>query len=305
MADFSIKRQARLRREFLYRKSLEDRYARMQKKKDTIKSSIQEGNEIPNHLKKRAISLMENGEWDDEGPRLAAELGGEVNDIDDEYRWAGVNDPKIVLTTSRDPSSKLKAFAKEIKLLFPNCQRINRGGNETKQLIEACRANDVTDFIIVHETRGRPDGLIICHLPFGPTSYFNLNDVVMRHDIPDIGTMSEQYPHLLFNNFKTTLAERTMNVLKYLFPVPKPSSTRVVSFTNYDDWILFRQHMYKKVDGGKTYELSEIGPRFSMQLFKIIRGTYEQENSAEIEFELKPYKNTQRKRTLFSSDDPW
>ena len=35
-----------------------------------------------------------------------------MNDIDDEYRWAGTRDPKVVITTSRDPSSKLKMFAK-------------------------------------------------------------------------------------------------------------------------------------------------------------------------------------------------
>lgn len=33
---------------------------------------------------------------------------------DDEYRWAGVEDPKIVLTTSRDPSSRLKMFSKVV-----------------------------------------------------------------------------------------------------------------------------------------------------------------------------------------------
>ena len=31
---------------------------------------------------------------------------------DDEYVWAGVEDPKIVVTTSHDPSSRLKQFAK-------------------------------------------------------------------------------------------------------------------------------------------------------------------------------------------------
>ena len=45
---------------------------------------------------------------------------------DDEYRWAGVEDPKIMITTSRDPSSKLKQFAKEMRLLFPGAQRLNR-----------------------------------------------------------------------------------------------------------------------------------------------------------------------------------
>ena len=33
-------------------------------------------------------------------------------DPDDEYALAGVKDPKILLTTSRDPSSRLAQFAK-------------------------------------------------------------------------------------------------------------------------------------------------------------------------------------------------
>ena len=32
--------------------------------------------------------------------------------MDDEYAWAGVEDPKIVMTTSHNPSSRLKQFAK-------------------------------------------------------------------------------------------------------------------------------------------------------------------------------------------------
>lgn len=31
---------------------------------------------------------------------------------DDEYAWAGVEDPKLVITTSHDPSSRLKQFCK-------------------------------------------------------------------------------------------------------------------------------------------------------------------------------------------------
>ena len=37
---------------------------------------------------------------------------GVKSSIDDEYKWAGVEDPKIMVTTSRDPSSRLKMFAK-------------------------------------------------------------------------------------------------------------------------------------------------------------------------------------------------
>lgn len=42
--------------------------------------------------------------------------GTGVSSQDDEYRWAGVDDPKVVLTTSRDPSSRLKVFTKVIKI---------------------------------------------------------------------------------------------------------------------------------------------------------------------------------------------
>lgn len=37
---------------------------------------------------------------------------GVSSHMDDEYKWAGVEDPKVMVTTSRDPSSRLKMFAK-------------------------------------------------------------------------------------------------------------------------------------------------------------------------------------------------
>ena len=49
-----------------------------------------------------------------------------------------------MITTSRDPSARLKKFTKEFKLLIPNSQRLNRGNYEFNQLMAACRANDVT-----------------------------------------------------------------------------------------------------------------------------------------------------------------
>jgi U3 small nucleolar ribonucleoprotein protein IMP4 len=163
-----------------------------------------------------------------------------LSHYDDEYKWAGVKDPKIIITTSHAPSSRLKMFAKEMKLIIPNSQRINRGNYQSKQLVEACRANDCTDLIILHETRGQPDALQISHLPYGPTAYFTLYNVVMRHDIENCGTMSEQYPHLIFNNFTSQLGKRCVDILKYLFPVPKDDSKRIISFSNNQDYISFR-----------------------------------------------------------------
>lgn len=65
------------------------------------------------------------------------------NPIDDEYLRAGEYDPRIMCTTSRDPSSKLVQFVKEMCLVFPNAQRVNRGSYTTKDMVEACRKNEV------------------------------------------------------------------------------------------------------------------------------------------------------------------
>lgn len=43
-----------------------------------------------------------------------------------------------------------------MRLVFPNSQRINRGGHVIKDIVEACRANEVTDLVILHEHRGQP-----------------------------------------------------------------------------------------------------------------------------------------------------
>ncbi len=58
---------------------------------------------------------------------------------------------------------------------------------------------------------------------------------VLRHDIGDkkqVGTVSEAYPHLILDNFSSKLGSRVANILKYLFPVPKQDSKRVITFAN-------------------------------------------------------------------------
>ncbi len=83
--------------------------------------------------------------------------------------------------------------------------------------------------------------MIVCHLPYGPTAYFGLSNVVMRHDIKDgLDAVSEAFPHLIFNKFDTKLGRRVQSILKYLFPVPKLDSQRVMTFANENDFISFR-----------------------------------------------------------------
>jgi U3 small nucleolar ribonucleoprotein protein IMP4 len=145
--------------------------------------------------------------------------------------------------------------------VFPNSHRINRGNYVVKELADACRANGITDLIVLHEHRGKPgghlsscssnhktnpfglaDAMIVSHFPHGPTVYFSLHNVQLRHDIESYqnSTVSEQYPHLIFDNFSSRLGVRLRDVLKYLFPVPKEDSKRVMTFSNEDDFVSFR-----------------------------------------------------------------
>jgi U3 small nucleolar ribonucleoprotein protein IMP4 len=305
-----LRRQARLRREYLYRKTAEIKHNTLQNKKEKIKKALEDHTQIPGNLRREAIDLQQKLKWNDEGPEKVAAAGSGIsggantaNSQDDEYRYAGCEDPKVFITTSHNPSSTLKQFVKEMRLVIPNAQRVNRGNYDIKQLVHACRANDVTDLIVIHETRGVPSNLVISHLPYGPTAKFNISNVVTRHEIPDIGHMPEAKPHLIFHNFKTKLGERTMSILKYLFPVPKEDSKRVITFANHDDFISFRQHSYRYVDS--SVELTELGPRFQLKLYHVSLGTIDEEKAADTEWVHRPYMNTAAKRRFLSDEDGW
>ena len=112
--------------------------------------------------------------------------------------------------------------------------------------------------------------------------------------------MSEAYPHVILNNFQTDLGRRVGNILKCLFPIPKPDTRRIVTFSNDNDHISFRHHVYSKENNAQSedkVQLYEVGPRFEMRLYQIRLGTLEMKD-AENEYVLKPYMNTAHKRTF-------
>jgi U3 small nucleolar ribonucleoprotein protein IMP4 len=115
--------------------------------------------------------------------------------------------------------------------------------------------------------------------------------------------VSEQYPHLIFHNFKTRLGQRAADILRYLYPVPKEDSRRVMTFANHDDYISFRHHTFKKRGDSKETELDEVGPRFQMRLYEIKLGTIEAEAAAETEWAMRPFMNTAKKRRFLSEED--
>lgn len=290
-AEVSQRRQTRLRREYLYRKSQSNADQSTYEQKRLVREALAKGKALPTEVRANYDHLQSEIEAEDSKTAVAK------SHIDDEYGDAGLKDPLVCVTTSRNASTRLKQFAKEIKLLIPNATRINRGNHRVDELMESCREGGFSDVVLVQETRGEPDGLVICHLPLGPTAFFSLSNSVLRHDLEDgASPMSEAYPHIILNNFNTDLGKRAGNILKCLFPVPKPDTRRIVTFSNDNDFISFRHHMYNTT-GKDNVNLFEVGPRFEMRLYQIRLGTLEQKD-AETEYVLRPYQNTATKRQM-------
>jgi U3 small nucleolar ribonucleoprotein protein IMP4 len=286
-----LRRNARLRKEYLLKKSQEGEQKELAQKRQRVKEAIESGKPLPPELREEAERLKEEAEFDDPSNALSTH-------VDDEYAKVGLYEPKILITSAREASTRLLQFVKELRLCIPNAHRINRGNTDVDELVEMCRNNDYTDLIVVHEHRGEPDGLLISHFPYGPTAYFTLSGCVLRHDIEqDMGTVSEAVPHLIFHNFSSKLGERMTSILQALFPIPKPDTRRVMSFINHDDTIAFRHHVYKKnaphqrdERGNKLseVELAEVGPRFELKPYKITLGTLDM-SSPEVEWVLKTH----------------
>ena len=132
----AIRRNARLRREYLYKKSLEGKEKEQFERKERLKQALQEGKQIPADLAKDAGKLRAELEMDDLRTSVPR------SHVDDEYALAGVRDPKVdgvdgevsqvgvqlcapvflrsqvCITTSRDPSSRLKQFTSEVSCGF-------------------------------------------------------------------------------------------------------------------------------------------------------------------------------------------
>jgi len=301
-----LRRNTRLRKEYLYKKALEDREAVTFEKKRKLQKALKDNKPLPVDVRRDAKKLREQALLDDD--RTKTQRGT----LDDEYAYVGSKDPRILITTSRDPSSRLTQFLKEMRLVFPGAQRMNRGGHIVKELMDVARAHDISDVIIVHEHRGEPDGLVVCHLPFGPTAYFGLSNVVLRHDLPEKPpTVSEANPHLLFHGFTAKTGLRLKTILQSLFPPAKVDGSRVVTFANNHDTIHFRHHIYERPKGpgggehkskANHVQLTECGPRFSMRLYRIELGAIDMKD-VQVEWVLRPYFNRQREALAAPEED--
>ncbi|KAJ9294332.1 hypothetical protein DTO271G3_6907 [Paecilomyces variotii] len=294
-----LRRQARERRDYLYRRALLLRDASIAEKRAQLKASLASGKPLDSSIADDK-KLREDFKYD-ESLDSTKEKDADLLDIDDEYALtSGIIDPRPLVTTSRSPSARLSTFAKEIRLLLPTSIRLNRGNLILPDMVSSANAAALTDMVLLHEHRGTPTAMTVSHLPHGPTASFSLHNVVLRADIPNAarGTVSESYPHLIFEGFKTKLGKRVVQILKHLFPPREGGGklgNRVVTFVNKEDSIEVRHHVFVKTSY-RDVELAEVGPRMTMRLFEIRGGTLEKGSTGDIEWALTQYTRTSRKK---------
>ncbi|KAL4806704.1 anticodon-binding protein [Aspergillus unguis] len=295
-----IRRQARERRDYLYRRALQLRDASIAEKRAQLKESLATGKQLDPSIANDK-GLREDFKFDESLPTADKKnKDSDLLDLDDEYALtSGIVDPRPIVTTSRNPSVRLGTFAKEIRLLLPTSIRLNRGNLVLPDLVTSANSAGLSDMILLHEHRGTPTAMTISHLPHGPTASFSLHNVVLRADLPNAarGTVSESYPHLIFEGFTTKLGARVVQVLKHLFPPREGAKVgnRVVSFVNKEDSIEVRHHVFVKT-GYKDVELAEVGPRMTMRLFEIRGGSLEKGSSGDVEWALTQYTRTAKKK---------
>ncbi|NXM26681.1 IMP4 protein, partial [Oxyruncus cristatus] len=233
---------------------------------------------LPTELRREALALQKELEFDFDTP------GGATSSQDDEYRWAGVEPPKVMVTTSRDPSSRLRLFAKVggagvgvVRVWVGVAWGSGRGWVGCAPLGAALRLSQC-----LHVGGGA------C---FGGCGHLWAGSACGR------GSLSTGWPGGV--PVTPSLSPQVGTILKHLFPVPRPDSRRVVTFANEDDVILVRNHVYRR--RGRTVELEEVGPRFQLRPYLIRLGTLEQGDAADVEWRWHPYTATAPKRRLLSA----
>ncbi len=99
-----IRKNIRLRKEYIYNKSKEIKEKDHQEKLLKVRKAVENETRLPTEMKKDKQKLIHDLELADDKTIIAR------SHIDDEYEEAKHRDPKILITTSRSASQRLIQF---------------------------------------------------------------------------------------------------------------------------------------------------------------------------------------------------
>jgi len=198
---------------------------------------------------------------------------------DDEFAnyYSNQQRPKIMITTRPKCSKKLFHFIGDLMQMIPNAFYYPRGGYTIEQIALFASNKKFTHLIVLAEKSKICNGLLISHLPIGPTAFYRLSSYTPGDKIPGHGRSTSHIPELILNNFASRLGRRTGRFLGSLFPhQPEFDGRQVVTFHNQRDFIFVRHHryIYRKEQDKTRARLQELGPRFTLKLKWLQEGSF-------------------------------
>ncbi|KAM9460947.1 ribosome production factor 1 [Clarias gariepinus] len=184
--------------------------------------------------------------------------------------------PKVLITTSDRPRGRTVRFCEQLATVVPNAHVYYRRGLALKKIIPQCISRDFTYLMVINEDRKMPNGLVLCHLPDGPTAHFKVSSVRLRKEMKRKGKApTEHHPEVILNNFTTRLGHSIGRMFAALFPQdPQFVGRQVATFHNQRDFIFFRFHRYI-FKNEKKVGIQELGPRFTLKLRSLQKGTFD------------------------------
>ena len=227
---------------------------------------------------------------------------------DDEFAtyWSGGERPKVMVTTRPKPSGELFHCIADLQKLVPNCFFYPRRHFTVQQICGFASNKNFTHLIVLSERYKECNGMIITHLPIGPTAFFKVSNVLNSQDVPGRGAVTDHVPEILLNNFRTRLGRRVGRLLGSIFPhAPEFQGRQVVTMHNQRDFIFVRHHRYifneredaaqrqkEKQETVKT-RLQELGPRFTIKMKWLQEGVFD--SDGEYEWMRRPHDDKNRR----------
>jgi ribosome production factor 1 len=236
-------------------------------------------------------------DYDDEtGRPVTAEQARAVNDEFSNI-LAGEVKPNVLITTAVKAGVMSYDFVKAVLPVFPNSVYYERKRTTIAELSAFATAGDFSDILIIKEDKKKLSTLIHTHLPVGPTAVYKITSFVPAKDIRGHGRSTSHTPEVLLNNFSTELGLRVGRMLGSLFPHdPNFIGRQAATFHNQRDFIFFRFHRYVFGAGRDKARLQELGPRFTLKLQGLQKGTFEDPLKAKHEWTNSTKKDVARRR---------
>jgi len=261
-------------------------YAKYKTQKSKLKKKLREdrvkevealGEKAP---PKQIPKTIENMRKADETMVRADDVEVLGDEKDDEFAayYSNEKKPKLMISTRPKCSRKLYPFIGDLMQMIPNAFYYPRKHYSMEEMIKQAMDKGFTHLVILAEKQKACNGLLVTHLPTGPTAFFRLSSFQAGATIPGHGRPTSHIPELILNNFVTRLGRRAGRFLGSLFPhQPQFEGRQVVTFHNQRDFIFVRHHryIYRKENDKTRARLQELGPRFTLKLNWLQEGVFD------------------------------